>query len=828
MWPSLFCGFVGFALYLNTLTADFAYDDSRAIEKNQDLHADTPWQNIFVDDFWGTPLTHSGSHKSYRPLCVLTFRWNYLLGELNPYGYHLTNILLHAVVVATFTSLSQFLLKSQLLGIVSGLVFASHPIHTEAVAGIVGRAEIGAALFFLLSFKSYIKYCQCRDAAILQVHDPISRRRLKLQTFLYLMSSLVCAVCSMLWKEQAITVLAINITYDIFVWNKIPVFNIFHIFYKTKYRAVCISILITAVWSFTVLSSRMAIMGLSPPEFSPSDNPASNSSSLLTRSLTFSFLPVFNIWLLLNPHILSFDWSMEAIPLIESLSDIRNAGTFVFYASLVTFALYCINGLQQRSENGVDKNKNKGFQSNGTLYFTYFKYLQRNDTLVYNFEILIVAFSILIIPFIPATNIFFYVGFVVAERVLYIPSMGYSLLLVYGVHVLRSNVKRTHQRCISCCMVALLMLFSVRTVLRNQDWQTEEALYRSGIKTNPAKAWGNLGNVLKVQGKMEEAEMAYRNALKHRSNMADAHYNLGILLQESDRNEEAIETYQNAIRYRPKLAMAHLNLGITLAKIGMTEEAKQVYRHTATLNDVGLKDPKTQNKAIISAVYNLGRLLHDEGKYQEALETLQEAIRQCPDYYAPQSLYNMMGDCLSKLGRYDDAEKWFKKSLAVKSDHVPAYLTYAHLLDLTGRSKEAEEMLDKAVEMEPENANVYQHYGQHFADSKQYQSAAAMYQKAVEMDNNDFEILFNAANAHRQAGLNDKAELYYWKAVNVKPQEATAHMNLGAMLHVNGKLREAEIHYLKALRLKPDDEVTKGNLKKVRTLIKKQAMNNKK
>ena len=64
---------------------------SRAILKNQDLRPETPISNIWYDDFWGTPLRHSGSHKSYRPLVVLTFRLNYLLHELHPgmgwFGY---------------------------------------------------------------------------------------------------------------------------------------------------------------------------------------------------------------------------------------------------------------------------------------------------------------------------------------------------------------------------------------------------------------------------------------------------------------------------------------------------------------------------------------------------------------------------------------------------------------------------------------------------------------------------------------------------------------------------------------------------------------------
>ena len=53
----------------------------------------------------------------------------------------------------------------------------------------------------------------------------------------------------------------------------------------------------------------------------------------------------------------------------------------------------------------------------------------------------------------------------------------------------------------------------------------------AGISVNPAKAWGNLANILNNKGDTEGAEAAYRSALSHRGNMADVHYNLGILLQ---------------------------------------------------------------------------------------------------------------------------------------------------------------------------------------------------------------------------------------------------------------------------------------------------------
>lgn len=114
---------------------------SRAIKTNQDLLPETPWIHIFYNDFWGTLLTHSGSHKSYRPLCTLSFRINHAVGGMDPWGYHLVNVLLHAAVTGLFTNFSRILFGDGYWTLIAGLLFASHPIHTEVVAGIVGRGR---------------------------------------------------------------------------------------------------------------------------------------------------------------------------------------------------------------------------------------------------------------------------------------------------------------------------------------------------------------------------------------------------------------------------------------------------------------------------------------------------------------------------------------------------------------------------------------------------------------------------------------------------------------------------------------------------------------
>ncbi|KAF3854543.1 hypothetical protein F7725_022598 [Dissostichus mawsoni] len=419
MFAELLCSAVALVLYVNTLGADFCYDDSRAIKTNQDLLPETPWTNIFYDDFWGTLLTHSGSHKSYRPLCTLSFRLNHAVGGLEPWGYHLVNVALHGAVTGLFTSLARLLLGGGLWSLLAGLLFASHPIHTEAVAGC------GVAWF---------------------------------------LGSLVCAACSMLWKELGVTVLAVSALYDVCVFHKLKLRQVVMLLYKRKNVDLLLNVFVLAAWGVVLLAGRFYWMGNKPPNFSNSDNPAADSPSLLTRMLTFSYLPAANFWLLLCPDMLSFDWSMDALPLIRRLADWRNLYTAAFYLGLFFLAWFSLGRTRRlRARRRTAKRIISPMAEMGTVMDTV-----TNITIMNIQTIPTQTFTLIIIhrmvpkstmraglhcpprkmlwpvghPFLPATNLFFYVGFVIAERVLYIPSMGFCLLVAVGMRSLYVRLRR--------------------------------------------------------------------------------------------------------------------------------------------------------------------------------------------------------------------------------------------------------------------------------------------------------------------------------------------------------------------------------------------------
>ena len=145
-------------------------------------------------------------------------------------GFHLGNVILHALVTGLFTFTAKCLVHRTFPATVAGVLFASHPIHTEAVAGVVGRADIMACLFFLLAFHSYMKYTKQRDKSdVLHTNDAEKTGSDLWWRWGYLVCVGLSTGASMLCKEQGVTVLAVCAIYDIFVIHRLKLHYILHI-----------------------------------------------------------------------------------------------------------------------------------------------------------------------------------------------------------------------------------------------------------------------------------------------------------------------------------------------------------------------------------------------------------------------------------------------------------------------------------------------------------------------------------------------------------------------------------------------------------------------
>ena len=129
-----------FLVYCNSLWGGFVFDDHRAVLTNEDLDAGkTNLWGVFANDFWGGHMSRSESHKSYRPLTVLTFRYlNFWPSGLEPFSYHLVNVLIHCSASALFLQVCRRLLGRGWPSLYAALLFSVHSVHTESVRSIVG------------------------------------------------------------------------------------------------------------------------------------------------------------------------------------------------------------------------------------------------------------------------------------------------------------------------------------------------------------------------------------------------------------------------------------------------------------------------------------------------------------------------------------------------------------------------------------------------------------------------------------------------------------------------------------------------------------------
>ncbi|KRZ02582.1 V-type proton ATPase subunit d 1 [Trichinella zimbabwensis] len=871
------CSMLAMLIRWNTLFADFVYDDIRAIKANMDLRPETPWKQLFANDFWGTPLSHSGSHKSYRPLTVASFRVNFALGELNPFGYHLFNVLIHGMVTSAVFAVVHGIVGQLEISSMASVLFSVAPIHTESVAGVVGRADLLATLFCLLALMAYLKTVELRRL------NNVS----KLGCWFASLGAICLSSLATLAKEHGLSVLGVCILYELLIvqrvdrlWIRPPQRR------RTRHKsneldAICLWMLIFGAAS--VLFFRLWVMNFQSPAFSAFDNPASHCPNRLIRILTFLFLPIFNFKLALCPTVLSFDWSMNSIPLVESVTDSRVFVACAGYLALASLGVQLYRFITEREEltpvgklctslpcspytpqtrrfidlynnndsedaivncclnvHALSKENSSAVaarlnirsreKSNCTTIITRmyandcqqvppkfrakFKgqplKLESNVLKDPSSEMAFLALLLMVITFIPASNLFFYVGFVVAERVLYLPSVGFCCLVAVGACKLLEIAKRQN-RAIFCSVHVILCIslvsMAVRSWLRNMDWMDEKSLYLSGVSVCPAKALANLANVYAQEGTLEKAEQLYKIALNQKSDTSDTWYNYGLFLQNAGRLSEALNAYRNSIQRRPWFALAYLNFGIVLGEMGRTEEAKQHLLHCSKLKSNNMRDPVSHEHAQISCLYNLGRLLADENKHDEAIQIYHEALNRINAHYAPHALYNMLADSYAKIGQTEAAEKYFQQSIISKANHIPAYLAYGHFLWKHGHIIEAREKFELATRLQIESVQALEHLGHFYLDTGNLELAIETFVKALKLEPHNFSLLFALATAQRKNDNTTEAERLYKQAVEIEPMSSSAHSNYGAILHVNGKYKNAKEEYLLALQLKPDDMI---------------------
>lgn len=154
--PGLIAAVLGALVYLNTLPNDFTYDDNAIIVQNPRVRDWTDLREIWLRDWWysqysADSMTDPRRDRLYRPLTLFTFAVQYAIHGPVPLPFHAVNVLLHALACWLVVRFAERILESRRAALIAGVLFAVHPIHVEAVANVVGRAEVLSTIFILLA-----------------------------------------------------------------------------------------------------------------------------------------------------------------------------------------------------------------------------------------------------------------------------------------------------------------------------------------------------------------------------------------------------------------------------------------------------------------------------------------------------------------------------------------------------------------------------------------------------------------------------------------------------------------------------------------------------
>ena len=323
-----------------------------------------------------------------------------------------------------------------------------------------------------------------------------------------------------------------------------------------------------------------------------------------------------------------------------------------------------------------------------------------------------------------------------------------------------------------------------------------ETIWREILRVEPnnGKAYNNLGNALRRQGKLAEALAAHQKALQLNHNDAEAYVGIGNVLNAQGKPEEALAYHKKALQLNPKLAIAYNGLGNALYNQEKLEEAVAAFQKAIEF------DPK-----YATAYYNLGNTLYYQKKLDGAVAAFQKAIELDPKFaYA----YNNLGNALKDQKKLDEAVTAYQKAIELDPKLAIAYYNLGNTLYNQEKLEEAVAAYQKAIEFDPKYATSYYNLGNALYDQKKLDEAVAAFQKAIELDPKYAKAYNNLGIALYNQEKLDEAVAAYQKAIELDPKYAAAYNNLGIALYDQKKLDAAISKYKTALSLPEDTSVT--------------------
>jgi tetratricopeptide (TPR) repeat protein len=655
----------------------------------------------------------------YQPLSWVTFGLDYLLWGMDPFGYHLTNLLLHTANAVIFYFAARHLLsfiffpsmagkglQLRIASVIAALFFAIHPLRVESVVWLTERRDVLSGLLVLCSLLFYLRAASAPDA--------VSRwRRLGIAVGFYGLS--------LFSKATGITLPAILLVLDIYPLRRLGHGNrrwfgmeVRHVWWeKVPFVILAIPFSVLALMAQREAGALMLL----------------EQYGVAARTAQALFGIAFYLWKSVFPVRLS--------PLYQLSNTFHPSDSPFVLSGLVVLALSVVMFAYRRRWPG-------GLAS-------------------------WVCYVIVVSPMLGIAQSGVQM---VADRYTYLSCLCWAIMVGACIYLgwNRWGAGRTSQNAFVAAaglVASFLLVLGGLTWRQSGVWHDSERLwsYAAAITPESSLVHCNLGLALEKRGDFEGAIQNYRTALKTNPASALAYHNRGHAYNSLGDYKKAIEDFNRAIEIKPKYTEAYINRANAYNSLGNYRQAIEDYDRAIEIN------PKHAE-----AYYNRGIAYNGLGDYRHAIEDYDRAIQINPRH--AEAYYNR-GHACNSLGDYKQAIKDSGRAIAINPEYMEAYINRGVAYNGLGNYKQAIEDYDRAIEINPRHAEAYYNRGHAYNSLGNYKQAIEDYDRAIEINPKYTEAYINRANAYNSLGDHRHAIEDCDRAIEINPRRAVAYYNRG-------------------------------------------------
>jgi len=567
---------LGFLVYANVLKGTFVWDDEVLVVNNTYIRDLAHLKNIFTENILGGVKRMSAF---YRPLQILTYAFDFFVWELNPFGYHLTNVLWHIGAALAAYLFLLALAAPRRVALWAGLFFVVHPVHTEAVSYLSGRADPLTAVFIFLCLTFYIRYGRRQRAGLYA-------------------ASMIFATAALLSKEIALLLPFMVLLY--------------HTTTRTRIRAAGFWSLLALVAGYIVL--RQVFSRHLAGEMDVTVPFLQRIPGVFAAYAQYLRLLVWPFGLHMEYGQPRFSFSDPGVLL----------GVVLFFGSAVLFVMarrrddallsFAVGWFLLTLSPVANIFPVNAYMAEHWLYLPSVGFFLAAALLLDRWAAKSAGARRCVYVFVAGAVTFYAFLTVRQNHVWTRPSLLYESILAHAPEsprllnnlaniyakdpVTQDKAVALYRRAIASDPGMAFSYFNLANLYKRlgQEGAAIEN-YRKAMELDPlyVEAYNNLGVLYFAQGRFEDAAAVLEEGARLNLALADIHHNLGNAYQKLGRQDEALAAYKKAVALNPDFAPSHLNLAIAYFKMG---EYTRAAEHSDRARALGAVVPEDLLKAL--------------------------------------------------------------------------------------------------------------------------------------------------------------------------------------------------------------------------------------